>query len=365
MKNKLSPKNFKAVIINALKILILPAIVMTIIESKTSLISETFFPRTFLVVDDEMNLSTFPQVQIIGDLPNHSTPACFNESIPIQLYLENDNNSAIFINSIDVVIADYRALQESDYLTLRGRHYTDGEFDEIFLDTIQPINPNKEKYSLKVLDPNTKKVAPSKYLQIESTLTDIYNIDLEFEEDGLYTLVFEVNYTIHGAKKTLTSNSVNILFKSITVEDHKNSELPELKDYLIASHEYNESHYTIYGNGDMFVGGNEIDSEAFIEYEDLIKRIYIEDGTTTFIEEYYPLFLDPANYRDLEIHLPATIKKIDEDVFSDIAFLYEDYPYDISYGSIVYHGTEKEWNAIEIADGNEELGKYTIMFDPQ
>lgn len=355
-------KNVRDLCANVLKGLIITAVVSALVENQTKFFSEILFPRTILEVN-EGYLSELPQVQIIGDSPNHSTAALFDESADVMFTLLNDNNSSILINSIDLVVLNYSPLPESDYLLLRG-HYAAGEVDEIKLGTTQPINSKKKKYSLKVLDSDTGLIDFSKHLQIESSWTDIYKFNLKIEDEGLYDLMFVANYSIHGMKKTAESNSFKLLYKPLSIKKYVNNKSDNLEDYLVA---YNEDSaggdYFLYGNGDFFVDKDGIYTDRFDLYFYLIKRIHIEDGTTTLSAEHVPdCYYIKGSIPDLEIHLPTSIRRIEDNTFPAFSEENDINPDDITYCTIVYAGTEDEWNSIEIEDNNEGLDKCTMQF---
>ena len=353
-------KSFKDRVLNSISIKTLAAIGIIgtlLLQNSTNYFIEKKYPKVhFKMVDSE--LSNYPKVHLLSDAENTYTTATLDNKLPFDITLENDNHSPIYIEDISLVVDRYEKIPRDSFLLIKG-YFSQGPAPVTFLSTSKKINGSDKHYSFSVMYSETGETVDDKYLLIDAGYTDKYSPNIEFDDEGLYSFHFEVNYRIHGESHSEKTEKMRIM--NITGEEYSldNPQNQELKNQIV--HSDIKMGYTIYGDGTIVLKNPEHTDLLYNYFSYLIKRVKIEEGTEVVSENHTMVLGENAT----EIHLPNSISTIDDGAF-DVASLFEFkedekgrflrsyYP-----KTIIYDGTYDEWrDNVKIGNFNNGLYQY-------
>ena len=317
--------------------------------------TERNFPNVYIGVEVDGH---YPCIHMLSDAVNEFTVATLDKKIPVLLSLENDNKAPIRIKNVSLVVDDFEVISRDSFLLCKD-FFNQGEEKYVRLDTFKKINTSQNTYLLSIVDENTGKKKEGTFLRLEAGLTDICMMELDFDEEGLYEFHFDVDYVIHGKTHTESTDKARILHIHRTPEAIKNPDNPELKNKLIFSFNYGDSDYSIYGDGTMVINRMGYGDYLYENYNYLLKRIIVEEGTQSINSDYIMIAGPNVN----EIYLPSTLNYICDSSFNEHSLYTEHYEDNSNMKTIIYNGSVSDWmNKVRIGDDNDLLYDYEIEF---
>lgn len=343
------------------KIIAFIGIIVTIlIQNNATYYYEKYFPRVYFIGTYRFGEYN-PKIHLLSDPVNITVPAIVSGPVmgSVVISLENDNNTPIFINSFNLILDEYKNVPRDQFLLIQKTPLGRGSsYDSIHFITSHGLTPCEKEYPLLIVDKDTKEINDDAYLLIDSGMTDLYSLNLDYEDEGLYTFHFEIDYTIHGKKHSVKTDKTTAMYIDDAQNEFKNPDATNLKDYLVSSISSDDRKYNIYGDGtivlDYIYGTNSIyGANSFI-----LNRLIIEEGLKSLNHDY----LSVAGPGVTKVYLPSTLKYIDNDTFTNDLFQYHyydtktnDYITVPTTKTIYYNGTEAEWKDIIVEENNDIL----------